>query len=111
MQTLCYSHRVVTQDKIDFELFMTKLRETATKEKMSDSLEISAFYTLSDADFEQVSKMFDTDIPYAKSSDCGNLGSQTRDVLLKAELNDEFEMVEHLLSKFYDAEGYEQLVE
>ena len=44
-------------------------------------LEIDAFYTVSDADFENISHKFDKSIPYAKSADFANLGFQTRDIL------------------------------
>ena len=96
-------NRVITQDKIDFQLFLTVLKDKVLSDplKWEDCLDIGAFYTLSGEDFEALSLKLDSTVPYAKSSDFNNVGYMMREVVKVAELADEKELVEHLYQKFY----------
>ena len=79
--------RLVTQDSIDFDLFVTKLTEKIRQnpkkwEKCSEI--VTHFYTVKDEDFERMTTMIDSKFDYPKCSDHKtSQGFITRDILRK----------------------------
>ena len=105
--------RVVTQDQIDFELFMSNLKDKilSDPEKWEACSKIDAFYTVSNDDFKMMSQLYDSSIEYPQSSDHNNLGFTIRELIKTSSLANKMKICAFVLDKFFDGTTQEQLFE